>query len=167
MVNHLRRKGFKAGPNSLYLHYYWPRHPPPGPRPTSEDHCLPRTSVFYWSAKLKSISPDGLAPPTHVLVKLLPNGHAALAALMQPSHLPFETLIVAPASVAASEKRASPEDPVVEAGEPWHCSILPVIPPQIESKATSVSWKSILLQVMSLELTSEMVKARGRDERTR
>jgi hypothetical protein len=74
----------------------------------------------------------------HVLV----NGESpqtALAALTQPSQRPFETSIVCPDVAALRVNFAVPEAPVVLAGEPWHCSIFPEIPPQIERRATLMS----------------------------
>lgn len=41
---------------------------------------------------------------------------------------------------------ASPEAPVVVVGCPWHCSIVPAMPPQIERMATLMSW---LFRVLS------------------
>lgn len=47
-------------------------------------------------------------------------GHTARAALMQPSHLPLLTLIVAPAVAAFKVNNAVPDLPVVEVGAPPH-----------------------------------------------
>lgn len=54
-----------------------------------------------------------------------PVGQVALAALIQPSHRPLETLMVDPPSVASRVNFAVPEAPVVEEGEPLHFVIAP------------------------------------------
>jgi hypothetical protein len=50
----------------------------------------------------------------------VPVGQTALAALTQPSQRPLLTLIVAPTVAAFREKRAVPEEPVVDVGAPPH-----------------------------------------------
>lgn len=84
------------------------------------------------------------APPMHVLVNGL-SPHTALAARMHPSHRPFVISIVCPAVAASNDRSAPPDAPVVFVGFPWHCSILPAMPPQIERRATLISWLLIAL----------------------
>ena len=63
------------------------------------------------------------------LVKV-PVGHTARAALTQPSHLPFDTLIVAPASSGVSVNLEVPDAPIVLVGSPPQNWIEPAMPPQ-------------------------------------
>jgi len=93
--------------------------------------------VPYAAASVKSTLPV-VAPPTHVEVKGL-SPQTACAARTQPSHLPFEMFIVAPASVAVKVNAAVPLAPVVVAGLPPQNSIDPAIPPQIARTATLMS----------------------------
>jgi hypothetical protein len=99
------------------------------------------THEFALSTKFTSPS---LAPPTHTASNGL-SPHTALAALIHPSHLPLDTLIVAPATVVVRSNLAVPLAPLVLAGEPWHFVIAPAIPPQIASVATMISWESRVL----------------------
>lgn len=84
------------------------------------------------------------APPMHVLVNGL-SPHTALAARMHPSHRPFVISIVCPGVAASNDRNAPPDEPVVFVGFPWHCSIVPAMPPQIERRATLISWLLIVL----------------------
>ena len=74
----------------------------------------------------------------------VPVGHTACAALTQPSHLPFETLIVAPASSGVSVNFDVPDAPVVVVGSPPQNSIEPAIPPQtfVESHVSTYDYGS-------------------------
>jgi hypothetical protein len=92
--------------------------------------------LFADNIKIKSPS---LVPPTQVLLKP-PVGHVALAARTQPSHLPLDTLRVAPLFTGVKVNLLVPLAPTVDAGFPPHFSIVPAIPPQIERMATFVSW---------------------------
>jgi len=58
-----------------------------------------------------------LTPPIHVLV-YVPVGQTAFAARTHPSHLPLETLMVAPDTSGVKVKFEVPEAPVVEVGLP-------------------------------------------------
>lgn len=98
----------------------------------------------YASVKLNLTSPPGLAPPTHVELKL-PVGHVNCAALTHLSHLPLLISIVAPACAASSVNFDVPDVPVVDAGAPPHFVIAPAMPPQIPRMATLVEWVSNLL----------------------
>jgi hypothetical protein len=97
--------------------------------PQIQVRAIPYRVNYYWDVKLKFTLPV-LAPPIHVLVNS-PVGQVALAARIQPSQRPLETLIVAPATVVESLKRAVPELPVVEVGLPLHFVMAPAMPPQI------------------------------------
>lgn len=80
----------------------------------------------------------------HVLLKG-ESPHTALPALTQPSHRPFVISIVCPEVAALRMNLAVPEAPVVFVGFPPHCSIFPAIPPQIERRATLMSWSTRVL----------------------
>jgi len=116
------------------------RNHPPQRTPTSS--FLP-TLGSYTATKVNATLPV-VAPPIHVLVKP-PVGQTAVAALTHPSHLPFETLIVAPleASVAVSVNLAVPDWPTVVEGLPPQNSMVPAMPPQMASSATFWSWKTM------------------------
>jgi hypothetical protein len=80
----------------------------------------------------------------HVLVNGV-SPHKALAALTQPSHRPLVISIVCPLVAALKLNFAVPEAPVVFVGFPAHCSIVPAMLPQMESKATLMSWETSVL----------------------
>lgn len=74
-----------------------------------------------------------------VLVNV-PVGQTACAALIQPSHLPLLTLMVAPSVTGVSVSFEVPDAPTVLVGLPPQNSIVPEMPPQIDRRATLVSW---------------------------
>jgi hypothetical protein len=85
------------------------------------------------------------APPIHVLVNGV-SPQTALAARTQPSHLPFVISIVCPFVAAVRTNFAVPDSPVVVVGAPAHCSIVPAMEPQMERRATLISWETRVLQ---------------------
>ena len=117
-------------------------------------------SPYVAAVRTKSTFPAFTsAPPIHVLVNgLFP--HVALAALTQPSHLPLVISMVCPAVAALSVNFAVPDSPVVVVGSPPHCSMVPAIPPQMESRATLMSWSTSVLCDVSRE------DGMGRNSRT-
>jgi hypothetical protein len=71
---------------------------------------------------------NGLSPQT------------ALAALIHPSQRPLVMIIVVPAVSTSKSRRAVPEIPEVLVGWPPHCWMAPAMPPQMERRATLMSW---------------------------
>jgi hypothetical protein len=97
-----------------------------------------KENLFYACTNAKSTFPAlTAAPPMHVDLNGL-SPHTALAALTQPSHLPFVMSIVCPWVAALSSNLASPEAPDVDVGWPPHCSMVPAMPPQIWRRATLI-----------------------------
>lgn len=69
----------------------------------------------------------------------VPLGQTACAALIQPSHLPLLTLMVAPLVTGVSVSFEVPDAPTVLVGLPPQDSIVPDMPPQMDRRATLVS----------------------------
>lgn len=107
-------------------------------------HALPPPSDTHppspqFDARTKStLSALTSDPPMQVLVNGL-SPHVALAAATHASHLPFVISIVCPAVAAVSVNLAVPDVPVVVAGLPAHCSMVPAMPPQMSRRATLMS----------------------------
>jgi hypothetical protein len=59
--------------------------------------------------------------------------------------------MVCPTVAALSVNFAVPDSPVVVVGSPPHCSMVPDIPPQMESRATLMSWSTSVLCDVSRE----------------
>lgn len=124
------------------------RSPPATFPPLTPLHSPVDSPHFYGLSRVKSTFPVE-APPTQVPL-ILPVGHTARAARIQPSHLPLEILMVAPLDAALSVKSAVPDSPVVLSGAPPHFVMVPAMPPQMPSSATFWSWKTMsLLQGVS------------------
>jgi hypothetical protein len=101
--------------------------------------------IYEFAESVKSTFPAlTSAPPIHVLVNGV-SPHTALAALTHPSHRPFVMSIVCPEVAAVNTNLAVPEAPVVVVGLPAHCSIVPAMLPQMESRATLISWSTRVL----------------------
>jgi hypothetical protein len=146
------RRDFK--PVNSIVQYFWNLFP------LSVLNLTTILSPYVAAVRAKSTFPAFTsAPPIHVLVNgLFP--HVALAALTQPSHLPLVISMVCPAVAALSVNFAVPDSPVVVVGSPPHCSMVPAIPPQMESRATLMSWSTSVLCDVSRE------DGMGRNSRT-
>jgi len=105
------------------------------------------SNIYELAERVKSTFPAlTSAPPIHVLVNGV-SPHTALAALTHPSHRPLVISIVCPEVAAFNTNFAVPEAPVVVVGLPAHCSIVPAMLPQMERRATLMSWETSVLLV--------------------